>query len=225
MIASAARWVPPQPFPDYLALDAYADRPACRLTSVARARAGCPSWARAATRRRPPPRSSVVLVLALSGRGAVARCRCRRRRPASLADPVPYDGRTPDQPPGDEQRVLVQMPRPALGELAERAGDGRGGAAALRRVAQAEARDDALGAGGPRHLLQRRRVLRARVERVRRDGLARSDVAQLNTPGTQVRAVRRLYPADERAGARARHGAAAPRRRPASRPWPCWTPA
>jgi N6-L-threonylcarbamoyladenine synthase len=26
MIASAARWVEPQPFPDYLALDAYATR-------------------------------------------------------------------------------------------------------------------------------------------------------------------------------------------------------
>jgi len=37
--------------------------------------------------------------------------------PTSLADPVPYDGRTPDQLPGDEQRVLVQMPRPALGDL------------------------------------------------------------------------------------------------------------
>lgn len=36
---------------------------------------------------------------------------------ASLADPVPYDGRSPIQPRGSEQRVLVQFPRPALGQL------------------------------------------------------------------------------------------------------------
>src|SRR3954469_9753481 len=37
--------------------------------------------------------------------------------PGTLADPVPYDGRSPGQPAQDEVRVLVQLPRKPLGEL------------------------------------------------------------------------------------------------------------
>ena len=38
-------------------------------------------------------------------------------RGRTLADPVPYDGRSPGQPAQDEVRVLVQLPRKPLGEL------------------------------------------------------------------------------------------------------------
>src|SRR3954449_7565087 len=37
--------------------------------------------------------------------------------PGTLADPGPYDGRSPGQPAQDEVRVLVQLPRKPLGEL------------------------------------------------------------------------------------------------------------
>src|SRR5262245_25529534 len=36
--------------------------------------------------------------------------------PSTLADPVPYDGRSPGQAAEAEQRVLVQLPRPPLGD-------------------------------------------------------------------------------------------------------------
>jgi hypothetical protein len=35
----------------------------------------------------------------------------------ALADPIPYDGRSPAQPPEARERVLVELPRPALGDL------------------------------------------------------------------------------------------------------------
>ena len=85
---------------------------AARSAAPGRAAAG----ARRGARRRAP--------LASRRRGAARRGSPRPAAPgvpptppASLADPVPYDGRSPLQPPGPEQRVLVQLPRPALGAL------------------------------------------------------------------------------------------------------------
>src|SRR3954468_21258671 len=37
--------------------------------------------------------------------------------PGTLADPVPYDGRSPGQPAQDQVRVLVRLPRKPLGDL------------------------------------------------------------------------------------------------------------
>lgn len=51
---------------------------------------------------------AVVLIGSSSGERAYA---------PALADPVPYDGRSPREPTGREQRVLVSLPRPALGAL------------------------------------------------------------------------------------------------------------
>ena len=40
---------------------------------------------------------------------------------ATAADPLPYDGRSPAIPPAKTERVLVELPRPALGASAQRA--------------------------------------------------------------------------------------------------------
>jgi hypothetical protein len=95
--------------------------------ALARAR-GLPRWAQAALAAAVAA-LMVVIVLAAGGHGPSS-LPVIGPLPSSLADPVPYDGRTPDQPPGDEQRVLVQMPRPALGDLK---GARAMGAAAQRR--------------------------------------------------------------------------------------------
>ena len=55
---------------------------------------------------------AVAAVIAASGSGLVA-----RERPPALADLVPYDGRSPREPAAEELRVIVALPRPALGEL------------------------------------------------------------------------------------------------------------
>jgi hypothetical protein len=118
--------------------------------------------------------------------------------PTSLADPVPYDGRTPVQPPGDEQRVLVQMPRPALGDLANAR---QMGASAQRRYVRSLKKEAAT----------TRSAIRARgvaLHDVVSYGLAWNgfaatirtrDLARLNSAGTRVRTVRRLYPATSEA--------------------------
>jgi hypothetical protein len=135
----------------------------------------------------------LVLVLALSGHGPSS-LPVIGAPPTSLADPVPYDGRTPDQPPGDEQRVLVQMPRPALGDLP----DARAMGAAEQRRYVASLR---LEAKTTRSALEARGIHFSDVVSYGLvwNGFAATvstrDVAQLNTPGTQVRVVRRLYPA------------------------------
>jgi hypothetical protein len=151
-----------------------------------------PVWARAAIAVAAAA-VVVVLVLALSGR-APSSLPVIGAPPASLADPVPYDGRTPDQPPGDEQRVLVQMPRPALGDLP----DARAMGAAEQRRYVASLR---LEAKTTRSALEARGIHFSDVVSYGLvwNGFAATvstrDVAQLNTPGTQVRVVRRLYPA------------------------------
>ncbi|RKQ86633.1 PA domain-containing protein [Solirubrobacter pauli] len=58
----------------------------------------------------------VVLVVALLSGGAGPLPDVTPPKAASLADPVPYDGRSPIQARSGEQRVLVEFDRPALGK-------------------------------------------------------------------------------------------------------------
>ncbi|HEX6025468.1 MAG TPA: S8 family serine peptidase [Solirubrobacter sp.] len=113
---------------------------------------------------------------------------------ASLADPVPYDGRSPVQPPGPEQRVLVQLRRPALGALPDArsmgAEDQKAYLDSLRR--EATTLRSALQARG---VVLRDVVGYYRVWNGFSATVSTRDLARLNSPGVRVRTVRRAYPA------------------------------
>jgi hypothetical protein len=114
--------------------------------------------------------------------------------PGTLADPVPYDGRSPGQPAGDETRVLVQLPRRPLGELQDARAMGAEAQAVYIKSLKREqiTLRSALQANGI--------VLRDVVSYYRvYDGFAATvrtqDVGRLNSRGARVRTVRRAYPA------------------------------
>jgi hypothetical protein len=134
----------------------------------------------------------VVLVAALAGDRAGLRV--GGSVPASEADAVPYDGRSPRAPAGEEQRVIVALPRPALGELRDArrmsADEQRRYVASLER--EAEALRSALGARGVRlrDVVSFERTFDGFAATVRSRQLA--DLASL---GVRPQPVRRLYPA------------------------------
>jgi hypothetical protein len=134
-----------------------------------------------------------ILVVALSGKGSSLRPG-GGAGPASKADAVPYDGRSPRAPAGEEQRVIVALPRPALGELPNAAkmkpAAQRAYVASLNR--EAFALRSALGARGVK--------LRGVVNFERTfDGFAAtirtSQLADLASLGVRPQPARRLYPA------------------------------
>jgi hypothetical protein len=114
--------------------------------------------------------------------------------PGSLADPVPYDGRSPILVAETEQRVLVQLQRPALGELEDARALG-----AERQITELKSLK--------REQITLRSALDARGVRLRdvvsyyrvwngfAATVATSDIPRLSYPGSQVRSVRRLFPA------------------------------
>jgi hypothetical protein len=114
--------------------------------------------------------------------------------PATLADAVPYDGRSPTQPGGAEQRVLVELPQQSLGELKD--ARAMGAAEQLRWIKllkrEGTALRSALNADG---IVLRDVVTYFRVF----DGFAAtvrtSDLGHLNSGGARVRPVRITYPA------------------------------
>ena len=114
--------------------------------------------------------------------------------PASLADAVPYDGRSPLQPRGPEQRVLVQLRRPALGALPDAramgAEDKRTYVDSLKR--EATTLRSGLAARG---VVLRDVVGFYRVWNGFAATVSTRDLARLNSPGVRVRTVRRAYPA------------------------------
>ncbi|HET6549357.1 MAG TPA: S8 family serine peptidase, partial [Solirubrobacter sp.] len=114
--------------------------------------------------------------------------------PAALADPVPYDGRSPLQPPGPEQRVLVQLRRPALGALEDARSMGAADQRDYVHSLRSEARTlrSALEANG---VVLRDVVGFYRVWNGFAATVSTRDLAQLNSPGVRVRSVRRAYPA------------------------------
>ena len=114
--------------------------------------------------------------------------------PTTLADPVPYDGRSPVQVAETEQRVLVELLRPALGEL----DDARSmGAEAQRTYIAALKREQiALRSGlEARGVVFRDVVSYYRVWNGFAATVSTRDIPQLAYPGSQVRTVRRAYPA------------------------------
>jgi hypothetical protein len=114
--------------------------------------------------------------------------------PGTLADPVPYDGRSPGQPAQDEVRVLVQLPRKPLGELKDARAMGAEEQSAYIRSLKSEQTTlrSALQANG---IVLRDVVAYTRVF----DGFAATvrtqDVGRLNSQGARVKPVRRTYPA------------------------------
>src|SRR4051794_25049534 len=114
--------------------------------------------------------------------------------PGTLADPVPYDGRSPGQPAQDEVRVLVQLPRKPLGDLDNARALGAEQQSAYIRSLKSEQTTlrSALQANG---IVLRDVVAYTRVF----DGFAATvrtqDVGRLNSRGARVQPVRRTYPA------------------------------
>ena len=114
--------------------------------------------------------------------------------PGTLADPVPYDGRSPGQPAQDQVRVLVRLPRKPLGELKDARAMGAEQQSKYVRSLKSEQTTlrSALQANG---IVLRDVVAYTRVF----DGFAATvrtqDVGHLNSRGARVQPVRRTYPA------------------------------
>ncbi|MDA0185723.1 S8 family serine peptidase, partial [Solirubrobacter phytolaccae] len=136
----------------------------------------------------------VVLVVALVSGGAGPLPDVTAPKAASLADPVPYDGRSPLQARGSEQRVLVQLNRDALGELENARTMGsdeqRKYVDGLKR--EAISTRSALEANGVvlRDVVAFYRVWNGFAATVRT-----RDLPKLNARRLNVRTVRRAYPA------------------------------
>src|SRR3954452_7529416 len=132
-----------------------------------------------------------VALAALIGGGKDAR---DGEADAPVATALPFDGRSPAMPADRSERVLVRLPRPALGEL----DDPPTGAAARRYVASEHAEGRALRGG-----LRARGVELDHVVPFGRvyPGFAATvparDLAQLSSLGVRTDPVRRLYPAAE----------------------------
>src|SRR3954451_3797918 len=111
--------------------------------------------------------------------------------PPALADAVPFDGRSPREPAAEGTRVLVALPRPALGATTI-----RDPAKQRRYVASLKDESRAL-----RSALGARGIQLSRVVTFERtfDGFAATvrtrDLARLDSLGVRVRPVRRFYPA------------------------------
>jgi len=171
------------------------------------------------TRRYRWPLAALVAAVAL---GAALLAGAREGRedatvsaPATRADPVPYDGRSPVLPEGgDEQRVLVALPRPALGEL------GPLDPEAQRAYVRSLEREGAALRSG----LQARGVaLRDAVALSRTyNGFAATvrarDLARLPRLGVRTEPQRRFYPATAAAEPAAAPAPAAPPAPPAGQP-------
>ena len=109
----------------------------------------------------------------------------------ALADAVPFDGRSPREPSGERTRVIVALPRPALGA----AGISEPGAqrAYVRSLEQESAAlRSALGARGIRlsDVITFARTFNGFAATVRT-----SDLADLPSLGVRAQPVRRFYPA------------------------------
>ena len=111
--------------------------------------------------------------------------------PPALADAVPYDGRSPREPAGTGTRVIVALPRPALGEttLATPAAQQRYVRSLERESASLRS---ALGARGVRlsGVVTYTRTFNGFAATVRT-----RDLADLPSLGVRAQPVRRFYPA------------------------------
>ncbi|HVL96395.1 MAG TPA: hypothetical protein VM266_11100 [Solirubrobacteraceae bacterium] len=117
-----------------------------------------------------------------------------RTFPPAAADPVPYDGRSPRQPPAARERVLVELPRPPLG-----ARDDVGSLdAAARRAYVASLEQEAAAlrsALGARGVELRDVVTFTRTWHGFAATVSSRDVPRLDSLSARTRPVRRFYPA------------------------------
>ena len=120
MIGSAARWVDPVAVPGLPGAGRLRDEPAAprRLTPW-------PATTTRATSRTRPRRHDRrrLLIIAAAGAALVALVAAivllaagGSPPPPARADATPYDGRSPREPSGRGTRVIVELPRPSLGE-------------------------------------------------------------------------------------------------------------
>jgi hypothetical protein len=114
--------------------------------------------------------------------------------PPAVADPVPYDGRSPAQPASEQERVLVELPRPALGERRDlRELDGKERRTYVDSLEQeAAALISALRARG---LKLRDVVTYERAWHGFAATIRDRDLPRLDSLGVRKRPVRRFYPA------------------------------
>jgi len=114
--------------------------------------------------------------------------------PTSLADPVPYDGRSPLLVPETEQRVLVELLRPALGE--QENARALGAEDQRTRIASLKREQITLRSGlAARGIVFRDVVSFYRVWNGFAATVKTSDIARITYPGSRVRTVRRAYSA------------------------------
>ncbi|HWK28889.1 MAG TPA: S8 family serine peptidase [Solirubrobacter sp.] len=114
--------------------------------------------------------------------------------PASHADAVPYDGRSPLLVSDTEQRVLVELLRPALGEQAN--ARALGADEQRRRIKSLKREQMKLRSGlEARGIVFRDVVAYYRVWNGFAATVKTSDVARLTYPGARVRTARRVYSA------------------------------
>ncbi len=136
----------------------------------------------------------ILVVILLAGGAGPIPVPGASETPVSRADPVPYDGRSPLLVAETEQRVLVELERPALGELknarAMGAEDQRIRIASLKR--EQIALRSALAARG---IVFRDVVSLYRVWNGFAATVKTSDIPRITYPGSKVRTVRRVYPA------------------------------
>ena len=133
----------------------------------------------------------VAVVLFSGGAGPIPGVKAT---PVSLADPVPYDGRSPLLVAETEQRVLVELLRPALGELAN--ARAMGAEDQRTRIASLKREQITLRSGlAARGVVFRDVVSYYRVWNGFAATVKTSDIPRITYPGSQVRTVRRAYPA------------------------------
>ena len=113
-------------------------------------------------------------------------------RVPALADAVPYDGRSPRAPAGEAQRVLVQLPRPALGARAGRLRPAAQRAYVRSLVKEGEALRGGLTAQGVRldDVVTFERTFNGFAATIRT-----RDIARLGALGLRAAPVRRFFPA------------------------------
>jgi hypothetical protein len=152
-----------------------------------------PAGFAAAVRRLPRGRAlgAAALVLLAAAVAVGLRGRDGAPPPPALADAVPYDGRSPREPSAEGTRVIVTLPRPALGAA------GIADPAAQRRYVrsledESAALRSALGARGIRlsDVVTYTRTFNGFAATVRT-----GDLADLPSLGVRAQPVRRFYPA------------------------------
>lgn len=137
--------------------------------------------------------AGVVVLIALLAGGGAENGGATRIFGASLADPVPYDGRSPALPATGDERVLVQLPRPALGASARATAPPRS-----QRAYVASLREEAkslLSALGARGVKLRDVVTFERCWYGFAATVAARDLPALQSVGVRVRPNRRFFPA------------------------------